>query len=222
MLGSYEKLIQEDLEKAPPVNIHILRNIYAENLAGKTKGNDAEFVILCRDNISTKSVFTLRVDNPESMGDEHLPVIIHPPEKEYAPVRKILFATNYHSYDMEVLKNLTGLFDPHKTEITALHITEDLELEKKLKQAGFLKLVRSETHNENIKINTQLNMGKADISNLLRSFAFDMEADLMVVLREEKSFLEKLLRQDVIEKLARESELPLMIFFEPGKEKLTK
>ena len=217
MLSSYERLIQEELDMIPPINIHILRNIYAERHAGKTKENGAEFVILCRDNILTKPVFMPREVNPESMGYKQLPVIIHPPGKDYAPVDKILFATNYHSYDMEVLKKLTGQFNPNKTEITALHITEDLELEKKLKQAGFLKLVRSETRNDNIRINTQLTMGKADISNLLRSFAVDMEADLLVVLREEKSFLEKLLRQDVIEKLARESELPLMIFFEPVK-----
>ena len=60
-------------------------------------------------------------------------------------------------------------------------------------------------------------MGKADISSLLRSFATDMEADLLVVLREEKSLLQRLLRQDVIEKLAAESEMPVMVFFEQSK-----
>jgi nucleotide-binding universal stress UspA family protein len=213
-LKEYKTEIKETLDSAPEVQVNILRNSYPDQISSISEGNSIALIIMCRENILTKFLLPIHRTDIRSLEFDHLPILVHPPEKTFQPVRKILYSTNYHPYDQEVLRKLTDLFEPAQTEITVLHITEDLDFEKKLKQAGYLKLIRTKTKNENIQINTAVTRKKSDISNILRSFATHIEADIIAVMREQKSLLERLLHTGVTDKLAAESELPLMVFSE--------
>ena len=213
-LSEHQKEINQLKHPPPSVEIHILRNSYAENPASNAEENDIDFILLPRKNILSTSLFTLSRVDTEPYEFNQTPMPVHPENRSYSPVNRILYCTNYNSYDLEVLKKLSGIFGKNETEIIALHITDDLDFEEKIKQAGYEQVVRNSTGNSTVNINTLVTRDKTNIANNLRSYAFEKNADMIAVLMENKSILEEILQPDIISDLTAEAELPLMIFRE--------
>jgi hypothetical protein len=110
------------------------------------------------------------------------------------------------------MKSLSKLFDDTKPEITALHITRDLNFDKKLKQAGYLKTIKSKIDNPNLKINILVTREETSISNSIRTLAIGEDADLIAILNEQNNFMGSVIKESVTNDLAINSEIPLMVF----------
>lgn len=212
-LIGYQQEISELLDPVPPMNFLILSHGNTEKLLSQMEKFKIEFVIVCRSNLADRPFLSFDNINEQMLIDGHTPVIVHPPDKEFTPINKILFGTNFHPFDLDVLSRLSRLFDKHKTEITAMHITEDLNFEKQLKKAGYLKRIKSEIQNKNLNVNTRVAGERTSISKNIRSAAIDKDADLITVLNERPpNFPKRARKPGVTDALVYESELPLMVF----------
>ncbi len=213
-LKGYQLEIRQLKEAPPSVDIHIFRNRYAEHLASEDEENGASFVLIPRKTILSSSIFKRRQIETEEYDFDDIPILVHPKASIYSPIRKILYGTNYHPYDIEVLKKLSHIFVREDTMIEALHVTDDLDFEAKIKQAGYLQVVRTQTINPNIDISTLVVKDKSVIGDGLQSYAFDRDADLIVILMEKQNLIEHILQPETINIVAAESRLPVMIFKE--------
>lgn len=211
-LNDYKQEIKEMMDPSPKVRTRVLNNRKADKMINDPEMNHIKIIILCSNNIVNNPFISLKITSDQLLNHGQTPILVHPTGKEYTPIRKILFGTNFHPFDIEVMKRLSALFDDNKPEITALHITRDLNFEKKLKQAGYLKMIKSRVKNSNLKINTLVTREKTNIPNSIHAMAIGKDADLIAILREEKNLIDTVLKKGVTKNLAARSELPLMVF----------
>jgi nucleotide-binding universal stress UspA family protein len=213
-LQGYQIEINKLTEAPPSVDIHILRNNYTENTAGKEGEDGAGFILLRRKTILSSSIFQDKQVDTEEYEYDDVPILVHPKDTGYHPILKIIYGTNYHPYDMEVLKKLSKIFGSRDVRIEALHVTDDLDFEAKIKQAGYQQVVRTATANKNIDISTLVVRNKSDVADGLQSYAFDRNADLIAILMEKQNLIERILQPETINNVAADSRLPVMIFRE--------
>lgn len=211
-LKDYRKEIKATMDPQPKVNFRILKSNKADKWINDPQKHKIKMIMICAKNLTDRPFVSLKITSGQLFNIGHTPVLVHPIGREYTPVRKILFGTNFHPFDIEVMKSLSELFDGNKPEIIALHVTRDLNFEKKLKQAGYLKTIKSKVNNDNLKINTLVTRGKINIPSYIHAMAVDRDADLIAVLKEEKHFIGSVLKQGVTNDLAVRSEIPLMVF----------
>jgi nucleotide-binding universal stress UspA family protein len=140
------------------------------------------------------------------------PVWIIPKGITYKPFSEILYATDYHDEDLPNLKNLTRFASRFPAAITAVHITKDAGFQEKIKGEGFINMIKKETGYEMTSIKVLPEKGKEPLVTELHSFALMMDADLIVLLRENRRFTSRLIHGSHSEKIARETQLPVLIF----------
>jgi nucleotide-binding universal stress UspA family protein len=211
-LMGYQEDINNLLDPVPLVKFQIISGDHAEKLVKKPKKKEIVLVLICRSNLTDKPFFSIDNINEQMLNDSQTPVIVHPPVKEFTGVRKIVYGTIFHSFDVPVLKKLSELFDKENTEINVLHITDDSNFEKKLIEAGYAKTVSSKIKNKNLNISTMIAREKASISNHIQAYANDQDADIIAILKKRTDFLERETQRSVSDELVTDSELPLMVF----------
>lgn len=140
------------------------------------------------------------------------PVYIIPPDGKYKPFTKIIYATDYNEEDMITLNSLIELAKPFNPEIKALHISNDDEFEKKLKSEGFAKMLSEKTGYNKVSVKMIADEDGKDAIESLINEAEKEKANLIVVLKENKNFLERLFKSSFTAELVKRTQLPIMVF----------
>ncbi|MDP3451953.1 MAG: universal stress protein [Bacteroidales bacterium] len=140
------------------------------------------------------------------------PVFIIPPDARYQPLKKIIYATDYSEEDITTLKSLIKLAKPFDPEIIALHISNDEEFEKKLKSTGFAGILNEKVDYKNITVRMVADKdGKDAVENLVIE-AEKEKVNLIVVLKENRNFFERIFTSSFTEDLIRKVQLPILIY----------
>jgi hypothetical protein len=142
------------------------------------------------------------------------PVWIIPKNALYFPYSRIIYATNYKEEDITSLKNLTTLAEPYTPNITALHITDSIDFEEKVKKAGFLEMVKKRTSNELLSVKVLRENNTYNTSEIINDYALRIKANLIVVLKENKSFFEQIFKTDSTKEIIEISNLPILVYNE--------
>jgi nucleotide-binding universal stress UspA family protein len=140
------------------------------------------------------------------------PVYIIPPDARYQPMRKIIYATDYNEEDIATLKNLIELTKPFDPEIVALHISNDDEFEKQLMSEGFAALLSEKTGYNKVSVKIISDDGGKDAVESLVNEAEKAKANLIVVLKENRNFFERLFKSSFTTQLVKEAQLPILVF----------
>jgi nucleotide-binding universal stress UspA family protein len=140
------------------------------------------------------------------------PVWIIPFEAAYKPLREIVYATDFKEEDIPTLKNLIGLTFRYSPVITALHITDSIDFEEKVKKTGFKDMLQSKTGYQNITVKSLIEKDDENVSMLINEYALNINANLIVVLKENKNFFERILRPSATKKILKEATLPVLIY----------
>jgi nucleotide-binding universal stress UspA family protein len=141
------------------------------------------------------------------------PVWIVPREAEYCTPAEIVYATDYKSQDISTLIRLVDMLGRFSPTITALHITDDAGFESKIKETGFQKMLQNNIGYQKINVNALLEAGQ-DISKLINDFAIASETDLIVILKENRSFLERIFKASPEKKIIKHACIPVLVFHE--------
>ncbi len=149
---------------------------------------------------------------PDVIRKTKCPGWIIPPKMSYRPYIKILYATDYNEADITTLKRLVALTKMFSPEITALHITDSPNFEKKTMQKGFKDVVAQETNYNKIVVKTE----KEDksIEERINHTAINIKADLIVLLKENKGFIEKIFTSSSTKKVIKKAKLPVLVYHE--------
>ena len=91
-------------------------------------------------------------NNIDIINHVNCPVWVIPFNADYKPFREIVYATDYKEEDIQTLKNLIGLTYRFSPVITALHITDSVDFEEKVKKTGFNEMLQTKTGYQNITV----------------------------------------------------------------------
>ncbi len=140
------------------------------------------------------------------------PVWIIPPDARYQPLKRIIYATDYNEEDISTLKSLIELTKPFEPDILALHISDDDKFEIKLKSEGFAEILNKKTGSNNISLKLIADKEGTDAVEILVREAEKAKANLLVVLKENRNFFERLFKSSFTAELVKSSQLPVLVF----------
>lgn len=140
------------------------------------------------------------------------PVYIITPDARYQPIKKIIYATDYNEEDITTLKNLIELAKPFDPEILALHISNADEFDKKLKSEGFARMLSEKTAYNKVSVKMIVEEDGKDAVESLVNEAENAKANLIVVLKENKNFFERLFKSSFTAELVKNTQLPILVF----------
>lgn len=158
-----------------------------------------------------KALFLTSLED-EMISQSEIPVWVIPPNARYKRPDKILYATDYQEEDVQTMKQLvdyTRIFD---TALTVLHITDDRSFQEKVKQSGFLDQVRKKTGFDRIEFRVLIDVKDKDVASNINHMAESMDADIIVLLKENRGFFSKLFRKSTTRQLVMNTEKPILIF----------
>lgn len=154
--------------------------------------------------------------NDDIIGEADCPVLIVPGNIEYRAFRKVVFASAFREEDLPALKDLVRILSDLSPEIKVVHVTGNPD-DEKIKRTGFDEILRSQTGFRNISIEYLKDDKSMSIAGQIRKYAIDSNADLIVAMKQDSNFFEKLFSSDRTKKLLKEEpELPVMIYKVPG------
>ncbi len=139
----------------------------------------------------------------------HCPILKVPEKKDLGNLSKILYATDYKEEDFSTLGRLADLAAPFKAEITTLHITDSVDLEEKMKSHGFEKSLHDKIGYD--KISFAVREDKKVVDGIM-DYAGSGNFDMIVLLKENRNFIQRLFTRSDSNKILSEADIPVMVF----------
>jgi nucleotide-binding universal stress UspA family protein len=159
-------------------------------------------------------IWTQEISSSHLALNINCPALIIPSGASYKGFMKVVYATNYQEADIKTLLELIILTKKFSPEIIALHVTESLDFKEKAISSGFRDMVVKETGYENITIHTLLENEESHLGEMVNKFALSQNANLIVLLKENLSFLQRVFKSSVTKKILEEAELPVLVYRE--------
>ncbi len=176
--------------------------------------NKISMVLL--ENLENKSSWTQNSTNMDIIRYINCPIWVIPHESIYQPFDKIVYATDYNEEDISTLKKLIGLTNKYSPNITALHVTDSSDFEEKVKKNGFLQMVQTKTEYNKITVASLVEKNDEDIAQTINDYAINNEVSLIVILKENRQFLERIFKPSSTKKIIKKSLLPVLVYHEKG------
>ncbi len=197
-------------EKLPPLETKTEVGFYTQKVLEEVK-DENDYIMLTgkiHENIFSRFISE---DTNKIVREAPCPVWVVPAESKYGSIRKIVYASDYHEEDIGTLKRLSSLAAVYGAKIHALHIVKNEDFNVKAKQVGFQEMIREKVGYEHIEV--QVTMTSEGIEKV-DDFAGELDAQLIVMLKENKSFLDRILEGSSTKKLLMHASLPVLIYHE--------
>ena len=205
------KEIDRQFKKRPIIRVSIKSGLFSDVLVDLSQ-DETSFAILLPGQ-DEAGIYKSFLTGPKGkiLKEADCPVWIIPPDIQFTKPQTIIYVTDYKETDIESLKKLSLLAKQFDSRIIALHISENEDFTEEIKDLGFEDLAKRETGYEKIEIHSTT--GKNDIETI-NQFAKKENADLIVMLEENRGFLEEIFYSSTTRKLVLETRFPVMIFHE--------
>jgi nucleotide-binding universal stress UspA family protein len=148
----------------------------------------------------------------EVIRDIQCPVWVIPKGCKHLQFKEILYATDYHEEDLKTLRKLIGLTHHLSPTITALHITDNMDFEGRIKKAGFHEMVKTKTAYDRVSVKSLVEERGDDVGQLINDYASLINANLIVVLKENRHFLERLVKSSSTKKIVQQASIPVLVY----------
>ncbi|MGL4780170.1 MAG: hypothetical protein ACRCXN_04970 [Bacteroidales bacterium] len=142
------------------------------------------------------------------------PVLIINADMKYVKFSTILYASDFLEEDIATIKRLVNMGSYNIRSIEVLHIEQNKTFRTHLTGLGFQSMLKDSFKSSNIDIQVHSIPYKESISNgvLVDSEAKTTNADIIVVLKENKSFFASIFSKSFTNSLIKETHLPILIF----------
>lgn len=208
--NKYIKQIKTELSEISSVEFYFYTGIASLMLAEKVENKEYN-MIMVQGNMERN--FWLQDSGiMDIVRDVPCPVWVIPPDAKYHSMKKIIYATDYNKQDIAVLKRLLDLTKPMGSKILSLHISNDYEFEKKLESEGFAEILNKEINSSKVSVKMIADNDDEDAVKLLVDEAKNIKANLIVVLKENRNFFERLFKSSFTVELIKAAQLPVLVF----------
>ena len=147
----------------------------------------------------------------EIIGAVSLPVLIVPENQSFKKLDKLVFATDMEDSDLDIIQALTAFAKPSHAEITLAHIQhpDTSEADTKKLVTNFLEDVANKINYPKIYYRA---VEHTPVKTGLKWLAENVTCNLFVMVHRHKTFLEQLFNLSNTQKMAANTNLPLLIF----------
>lgn len=227
-VANLQKSLETKIEEGKKTLEDLVHNIMpgmAEKVAVEISTAIGNEVAIVSEMLESGKIQMLAIDTRESDGfwwkdtlvltmvrNMDCPVWVIPENSEYHSFRKIIYATDYLEEDIPTLQKLIDLTHRLYPKILALHISDNADFELRVKTAGFQKMLETKTAYNNITAKALVERNGEDLVQLINSYAALNKADLVVVLKENKSFLDRVFNPSSSEKILKASNNPVLVY----------
>lgn len=210
MLKKYVEKINSYVINPPPIYEEILHGTNTDQLVSRSDSDDVEMILLKEEDEHNALIGSA---DEKVASHARCPVWIIPSDTEYAPLKEIVYATDYKKEDIETLKKLSHIAARHDSHITSVHVIDDQEFDDRIKQSGFNEMVSEKVGYKGITIESiQNGSDQEGLVNQIDDFAHAHNANLIVILKENKNFFEKIFSKSATKKLIKKTNLPVLVF----------
>lgn len=136
------------------------------------------------------------------------PVLIIPNEAEYKELKKIAYATDFRSSDVEIINWLYELADSLKIGLVLVHVSSDTITDE---EKDILKSQETIYKSLFPKTSIQLYEGE-NIQHSLHKIAEQMDVSMLALLHRRHEFFESLFHASISHKTIKHTEIPVLIF----------
>ena len=204
--------IRNEISSVP--NIEFKSEIGIATVILEDKVANGEIDMLMTQGQPEKAFWIQTISNLEIIRNVQCPIWIIAPNTKYQALNKIIYATDYKEADVTTLNRVIDLTRPFLSEITALHISEKDHFVEEVKAAGLDEVLKQKTNFNNIQAKMVLNKENRDLIEILNQEADRTNANLIVVLKENRNFFETIFKSSFTSKLIRNAQLPVLVFHE--------
>lgn len=176
-----------------------------------TDGNKNLVLLEGKENVS---FWTQDPANMDIIDQVNGPVCIVPPNTDYHPYNEILYATDYKSEDISTIKRMMTIADPFFPNITALHITDNADFQEKIMEAGFLEMIKEKTGLQKVSVKSIPEKEHEEISDTIHQYTTANEVHLLVILKENRHFLDRIFKPNRTRKIIKNINIPVLVFHE--------
>jgi len=183
--------------------------VIAENLV---KDNKADMLVM--EGKPDDSFWKQSSSVMDVVAEVKCPIWIIPKGTIYKPFTEIVYATDYKKEDISSLKKLINTFPHYTPNITALHITDSIAFEDRVKKAGFVEMLKKQTNYESLWVRAVYQNKHDDLTKLINEYALKSKADLLVLLKENKSFFDRIFNTSHTKEILKTAQLPILVYHE--------
>lgn len=139
------------------------------------------------------------------------PVIAVPAKNKSVDIKNIVYATDFHSSDIDSLKQLAKLANVFNAVINIVHIAdgEYLKSDEKNRFENFILKVKQKINYAAIESHL---LYSTDIEKKLEQYIKKASADMLVVSTKHRNIIERLLEKSTTKQLVYRTKIPVLVF----------
>lgn len=153
-----------------------------------------------------------RTSNEELIDEIQSPVLLVPREIVFWPIKQIVYATAYNEKDVLAFRDLLRITSELNPSIKILHVNTDAGSGEQMGSLDFADTIRKQTEYSDISLENLSADNNESVTDMINDYTSAKNADLLVVLKDEKKFFERLFNPDRTKKIARKTDLPVLIY----------
>ena len=142
------------------------------------------------------------------INKSEIPVLAVPEGSTLDDFSRVIFTTDYHEKDMLALKQTVDFAKLFESDINVMHVAEKRNLLSDIKFRGFRELAKDQLDYENIEFTIKYDY---DFFPVMADYLIDNPNSILVMVRNKKTFWEKLVERDHSKEMAFYSKVPLLV-----------
>lgn len=207
-------LERDKIKNAETINIEFLAiEGFAEDvILDFTNNKTIDFIIMGTNGAGKHTSGMFGSTTTHIIEKANCPVIAIPETASFNnAIKKITFATDFHSNDIDVIDKIIDIASTFHAHIKILHIsdTETSTEEEKLMMCNFTKKVNAKTDYKNILF--QILIG-TDVETQLEDYIKSHDTDMIVMSTHFRGFMDRLFGKSITKKVALKTTIPLVAF----------
>ena len=211
--------IEKNLENfrntiSPDISINVSSEAGAMDLVVSRLVAENKADMLIVEGQDEKDLWIMDSSNTELILRANCPGWLVPSGAKYKSCRKIIYATDYHEKDIQTLRDLINITGRLSPEITALHITDSDAAGDKTEKPEFRENIVRQTGYTKISAQSIKDEKGKDLGENIHDYATGVNADLIVLLKENKKFFERIFKSSVTKKVMKKTTLPVLVYHE--------
>ena len=184
---------------------------YEGDLATAVAETPSDLIVMGIEGETPFERFLLGNDLKKVIDKMPCPIIFIPEELQIKGIKKIVYATDYHTDDIDNLRFLIKITKSVEPEISLVHISEGEFADSE--EESFLEIFKKaiKTHIRYKRINYKLLYGK-DINKRLDLLIHEEHPDMVAMITEKRFLFDRLFHTSATKKMAFHTHIPLMVF----------
>lgn len=226
-LVAVEKNAEKEFEVAEAKIREVAENYmknHAVNISFNLKITEINRIDVVEEELDMSSDLMLLISNHQSYSDAtgglvgypnlienvSCPVFVIPENTREAVIKEVVFATDVHQEDQELLNHLAQLFQHAEgVRFTILHNEKEFGFEEKLKWMGFREWIKGEVEIGNLVFRLKT---EKDIVLAIEELAKETDPDLLVLLKEKKGFFEEVFSSSETRSVLTRFQKPVLVY----------